>query len=293
MSKEGQTYPIEEIMAAWVDMSQEVWTAANETWDSLLGPGDMKTTNFDISKFMESFCLALAHPFLELENVSTDMCTRTGCEMFRSGLKGMLSLQEDWFKLWAHWGKESGNGHGKTGEFSQTAFSSWLEDSENVLNRFLQLPKLGPTRNLGEKFSSYWSAYQRLCLVWNEFLSIFGHPIESSFYNFQKKLEDLKEKDQIPEKTDEFYSLWISILEAECMELLQSDEYIRVMHRTLEAVEDFYGVQQDLGQDMLAYLPVASQQEVDELSKENHQLKKQLKVLTKKVAALEAKSEGL
>jgi hypothetical protein len=301
MSKEEQTSAIDSMMTAWVEMSKEVMTMSTETWASLFRSTDQKThtanaaeesegskSSFDISKFMESVFLALAHPFVELENVSADMGNRTGCDMFRSGLEGMLRLQDDWMHLWTRWGKEAGNG--KTAESSQTAFGAWLEDTENILNRFMKIPQLGPTRNFGEKLSSYWGAYQHLYVAWNEFLRLNGLPLETSFVRFQEKLEDLKENEQLPEEAEDFYTLWVNTLEKEFMQCMESPEYRRVLHRTLEAGEEFYAVQQELGQDMLTYLPVASQQEVDELAEENYQLKKTLKMLAKKVAALEAQS---
>ena len=76
--------------------------------------------------------------------------------------------------------------------------------------------------------------------------------------------------------------MWIKILEGHYMTLFQSSEYGRAQQNVLNTMSDFSVIKNDLMQDMLNTMPIATQKDLDDLYKEMYLLKKRIKVLEKK-----------
>ena len=76
--------------------------------------------------------------------------------------------------------------------------------------------------------------------------------------------------------------MWIKILEGLYMTLFKSSEYTRAMGKALDSLEEFSAAKQAILVDMLQFLPVPTNKEMDDLCKEVYQLKKRIKTLEKK-----------
>jgi polyhydroxyalkanoate synthesis regulator phasin len=76
--------------------------------------------------------------------------------------------------------------------------------------------------------------------------------------------------------------MWLKILEGHYMTLFKSQEYTQALGKTLGSMEEFTMARQELLQDALQSLPVATDKDMDELYKELYELKKRIKQLEKK-----------
>ena len=106
-------------------------------------------------------------------------------------------------------------------------------------------------------------------------------PIEKTFKVLQQQLSDLAREGKLPENSNDYYKLFIKILEGHYMSLFKSPEYVTAMDKTLGALEDFMTARNAITQDLLKTMAVPTQDELDELYKELYQLKKRIKILEK------------
>ena len=116
-------------------------------------------------------------------------------------------------------------------------------------------------------------------------------PIEKTFKVLQQQLSDLAREGQLPENSNDYYKLFIKILEGHYMSLFKSPEYVSTMTKTLGALEDFIAARDSINQDLFKSLSIPTQNELDEIYKELYQLTKKVKRLEKEKSALQANNQ--
>lgn len=114
-------------------------------------------------------------------------------------------------------------------------------------------------------------------------------PMEKSFKVMQEKMEELTREKQLPENSQDYYWMWLKILEGHYMTLFKSSEYTRTLSKTLDAMEDFITAKQEMLQDLLQAFPVPVQKDMDDLYKELYLLKKKVKQIEKRQEAIGSK----
>ena len=93
----------------------------------------------------------------------------------------------------------------------------------------------------------------------------------------------MAEEGNLPRESKESYTLWLKILEGHYMNLFKSKEYTDALHRTLNKLEDFIIAKDEAMRDFLQILPVVTHQDMDDLYKEFHLLKKRVRELEKQL----------
>ena len=106
-------------------------------------------------------------------------------------------------------------------------------------------------------------------------------PVEKTYKVLQKQLSDMAREGKLPENSNDYYKLFIKILEGHFMSLFKSPDYVAVMAKTLDAFEDFVEARNAITQDALKAMAMPTQNELDELYKEMYLLKKRIKLLEK------------
>jgi hypothetical protein len=114
-----------------------------------------------------------------------------------------------------------------------------------------------------------------------EFVSLLYLPVEKSFKVLQDKLQQMADEGKLPDKSKDYYRMWIKILEGHYMTLFKSPDYVHTVAKTLDAMGEFWIARRQLLQDALQMLPVSTHRDMDELYKEIYLLKKRLKGLEK------------
>jgi hypothetical protein len=199
---------------------------------------------------------------------------------------GSGGLSEEMLK-WL-WKKEDGPGSGFEG-FQPEAFRAWTDIYEKTVQPLLKIPRMGPAQvyhekinRLTEKLNSYQTAV-------SEFQTLLSGPMEKSFADMKETLDRLGEKGEAAaQDSGTYYGMWIKVLENHYMSLLRSDEYRLALSRLLSETATFRLTGNDVLAELLEFLPIPTNKEIDELYKELYVLKKQTKEAAKKIAKMES-----
>jgi class III poly(R)-hydroxyalkanoic acid synthase PhaE subunit len=169
-------------------------------------------------------------------------------------------------------------------------FKGWAEFYEKEIQPFLKAPPLGLTRFNQERANEAIDKFNQFQVAMAEFLHLLGLPMEKSLRVVQEKIEEQAKEGKLSENFKDYYNMWIKILEGYYMTLFKSPEYIRVLGRTVNVTEEYKAAREKVLADMLQFLPVVTNRDMDELYKEFYELKKKVKELAKKFEKLESLS---
>ena len=168
----------------------------------------------------------------------------------------------------------------------QEVFKAFTDIYEKELRQYLHIPQLGLTRSYQERFNALLDKKNIFETTLAEFLSVLYLPVEKSFKVLKEQLQTMAEEGIMPKETKEHYAMWIKILEGHYMNLFKSKDYTDALHNTINKLEDFVLAKDDTMRDLLQFLPVPTNKEMDELYKEFHLLKKRVNELEKKVKSV-------
>jgi len=200
-------------------------------------------------------------------------------KMAQTSLTGFLEFQHKYVETLGRVGKSSEAY--KFEDLDENAFRAWSEIYEKEFRQYFNIPQLGLTRFYQEKIYQAQDKFNLFQTAMSEFLRLMYLPVTKSYTVIQKKIEEMAEKGELPEDPKQYYQMWIKILEGHYMTLFQSSEYGKAQHNVLNTMSDFSVIKNDLMQDMLSTMPIATQKDLDDLYKEMYLLKKRIKVLEK------------
>lgn len=194
--------------------------------------------------------------------------------------EAFFHLQEDWMARASRIGKSTTAY--KFENLDQEAFKAWLEVYDKEFRHFLHVPQLGLTRFYQERGSKAVDKFNILQATMAEFISLLYLPVEKSLKVMQEELATMADRGNLPESSKDLYRMWIKALEGHYMTLFKSASYTHSLGKTLDAMSDFMVAKNEILQDALQVLPVATRKEMDELYREIYLLKKMVKELAKK-----------
>lgn len=281
----------ESLLGAWIQSSADFWEKMLQGWlkTGLAESGPVQDDD-SRSRAQESFETVMK-TWQTLSSVANDPGAMEAAsnlgrampailtQMVQAGWQGFFSLQQQWLE-------RSGRIQDTTQTHSfqnldREVMKVWSEIYEKEFRRFFYVPQLGLSRVYQEKANRAMDKLNRFQNALGEFLQLFFLPMEQSFKALQEQIADLAEKGGLPEDSNVYYRMWIKILEGRYMTLFKSREYLEVMGRTLETLEDFVATRDSLMQDMLKWLSVPTQKDLDELYREIYLLKKKIRRLEK------------
>ena len=188
-----------------------------------------------------------------------------------------FQLQKDWIERTSRIGKSTAAY--KFENLDQEAFKAWIEIYEKEFRQFLTVPQLGLIRFYQERANEALDKFNVLQATMAEFISVLYLPMEKSVKVMQEKLGEMAGSGKLPEKTKDYYRLWIRILEGHYMNLFKSPEYTDLMARTLNAMGEYMIARRRVMEDALQSLPLPTLKDMDESYKEIYSLKKRVKEL--------------
>lgn len=183
---------------------------------------------------------------------------------------------------------ESTNRMGKSVEaynfnsMDETLFQLWGQLYEKEFRKFLKIPQFGLAREYQEKSNDMVDKFNLVHNHLAQFLHLLALPFQRSAVVMQEQIQTLAERGELPEDPNVYYQMWIKILEGHFMTLFQTPEYIDALSNLLFSIGNFFQSREDVLEDILRSLPVASRSEMDDLAREFHQLKKEFRALKKK-----------
>ncbi len=300
--QEGHRRP-ESPLADWIKQSQELWTnwlqaaaQTREARDSEGRPPGKTEAGAGRGRMQENWETAF-RMWQALSSAASDPTTAD------AAVKGLGTLPDFYMKLaQAGWlavmkaQERMVEKAGKIGQkteayqfeaIDQNLINAWKEIYEEEVRQFYRIPQLGLTRYYQERFNECLDQMNLFQASLSEFLYVLSVPVEKTAKVFQEKLETLQSEGKIPEKSRDYYQLWLRILEGHYMTLFQSPEYLEALRNVLGQLDSFIKSKNLVLQDVLQFLPVPTNKEMDELIKDLHVFKRRVRELERRVKALE------
>jgi polyhydroxyalkanoate synthase subunit PhaE len=295
----------EALLSAWMETATAFWGSMMKAWPetspSFEAPPPseeegaanerMKATMDSVQKTWQVFSSIIRSPdFLESVSKGVHTLPEMVLKMFRVALEGFSNLQKQGLDRMGRIGRP-GEAF-KFEDLDQEPFKAWMEMYEKEFSQFYTFPQLGLTRFYQERMTQAADQFNRYQASMSEFFHLLYLPLEKSNRVLREKVAALAEGGKLPENFQDYYRLWLKILEGHYMTLFKSPEFTQTLARTLEATENFLEAKQAVLQDLLQFLPVPTHKEMDDLYRELYLLKKKVKELDKKLqeAQLEQKA---
>ncbi len=200
-----------------------------------------------------------------------------------SGVQGFLSIQGQLMEKMANLGSRPEAYSFK--HLDQEALHAWSDLYEKELRRYFNIPQLGLNRFYQERLNQAFDKFNIFTVALIEFMNLLGLPVENSFKVLQDQVDKLTREGAVPEDPQEFYRMWIKILEGHFMTLFKSPEYTSALTTTIQALGEFISARNQMLQDALQSLPIPTSRDMDDLYEELYVLKKRVKELEKSLAA--------
>ena len=279
----------ESLLSAWIKSTADFWGSMLQDWPKYSPSGDGSATG-EKSRTQESF-QTVFDSWQTFSSVAGDPGAMEAFSNLGQTIPDMLSkmIQGSWrsyFYLQQQWFEKVGRIGQTTHAFSfdnldEEVFKAWTDIYEKEFRQYFYIPQLGLTRFYQEKFNEVLDKHNRFQSQYAEFMHLIFLPVEKSFRVLQQQLSELARDGKLPENSNDYYKLFIKILEGHYMTLFKSQDYVAAMGKTLDALEDFVAARNAIAQDLLKTMAVPTQDELDELYKELYQLKKRIMILEK------------
>ena len=153
----------------------------------------------------------------------------------------------------------------------------WQDIYKKEFQKFFHAPQLGLTREYQERINTMTDKFQTFQTDLAEFLRLLTLPFHRAMGVMQEKIVEMAETGDLPEDSQAYYRLWIKVLEGHFMTLFQTPEYVQALTRTINSMSEFSKAKNDVLEDMIQGLPVASQTEMDDMAKEIYILKRRIR----------------
>ncbi len=274
--------PTEPLLAAWIKWSMDFWESMAHMGPGPQGlAGGMEDFWHAALKMWQAFFSLLSEP----ETVTAvfqgiNPPSEIILKMAQAGWSGYFYLQQQWLEK--EMGEEPRSGSYGFENLDQDIFKICTEIYEEDFRQLLNLPQARLTRLSQERTDRALERFGQFQAAMAEFIYLLFLPMKKSLREMQAAAAG-QEK---PEEFKDYYRRWLKILEGHYMTLFKSPEYTRTLSHTLNALEDFTLAKRDLLAETLEALPVASNQDLDELYLEVYRLKKQVKELTRKLGTI-------
>lgn len=277
----------------WIKSGTDLWTSLLKMTPATTdAPADMSAKKTARSRPLESLESALKM----WQSLSSAMSEPA---MTDAALKGLNTLPDVFLKVaqasWDVCFQIQKSQIEKAGKISQKVeayhfenvdqgfFKAFQEIYEKEIRPFFYIPQLGLTRFYQERFSLFMDKLNLLGATSAGFFSMLNLPFEQTSKVMQQELEKLTQQGTVPEKTKEFYNLWVKILEGHFMTLFKSPEFNQTLANLFNKLSEFIIAKNEVFQDILQILPVPTYKEIDELYKDLHILKKKVRELEKQL----------
>ena len=198
----------------------------------------------------------------------------------------LLGFTQTCFNSFARFQTEVADMFAKTGkpvsphefqELDKELLHRWTDIYQKEFSQYLNMPQIGLGRFYQEKALQAIDKSNMFQAAVSEFLHVLYLPIEKSLKIVQQKISEMADTGELEDNPKVYYRMWIQTLEGCYMELFKQPEFPDALRKTLQALNEFYRSRQAVINDLLRSLSVPTQDDLDELYKEIHVLKKRLR----------------
>ena len=281
------------LMALWIQNASDFWGNMLRSWGGQTSEGAAGTGTDRTAKSRSQESLeAVLKTWQTLSSAASDPGAMDAISKLTHALPDVLQKMvmtgwQGYFQFQQQWLEKAGRVGKTTQAYSfenleQETFKSWTQIYEDELRQFFAVPQLGLTRVYQERFNQALDRFNQFQNAFAEFLQMFYLPMEKSFKALQDEVNRLAEEGKLSEDYNTYYRLWIKILEGHYMTLYKSPEYVVVMSKTLNSLEEYLQSRDAIIQDVLKVMAVPTQKDMDDLYQEIYHLKKKIRKLEKK-----------
>ncbi|MFH1421152.1 MAG: poly(R)-hydroxyalkanoic acid synthase subunit PhaE [Planctomycetota bacterium] len=166
-------------------------------------------------------------------------------------------------------------------------YDSWFEGMDEPISKFLQIPAVGPTRQMLNKLSKSLDAYIKYCGASADFYLRMAKPSTEALEEISTQAAAiLKDGEITEEKYRKFYDIIIKTFEKKFHDLLSSAGFTHSIKITLDTAMELRKSLFDIMEDNLKQTPIITRTEMDDVHKEIYLLKKKVKELNKEIVKL-------
>ncbi len=282
----------ESLGTIWTQSVNDIMGTVSQFWSADQGPhsseqkGEKEPGNETMAamgtflKTWQTVASAMATPesfaaFLKGSGAAPEMSTRFGHAL----MKSLSELQTKMIQGAARLG-ESVEAYNFE-KIDENIFHVWADLYKTEFQKFFQVPQLGLTRQYQERVNLMLDTYHLFQANQAELLRLLCLPFQRSFGVMQEKITTLTETGKLPDDSNDYYQMWIKVLEGHFMTLFQTPEYIEALTKTISSMTHFTAAKDAVLEDMLKGLPIAKKSEMDDLEREVYRLKRRIRNLEK------------
>ncbi|MCG8643523.1 MAG: hypothetical protein MI862_27600 [Desulfobacterales bacterium] len=283
-------FGFESLLNTWVTSVQGMVESMPEMW-AAFQPADPDKDRDNSKQLFESMAAAVK----SWQTFATAMATPESLGAFLKGaetLPGMAAqfsqaVIESLSEIQKRMGR-SATSFGESVEayrfekLDENLLHAWSDIYEKEFQKFFHIPQLGLTREYQERFNDMQDKFHQFQANQAEFLRLMSLPFQRSNSVMHEKIAELAESGELPEDINEYYQMWVKILEGHFMTLFQTPEYVEALSKTVTTFSRFSKAKDLVIEDMIKGLPITPRSEADELAKEIYELKKRVRALEKK-----------
>jgi hypothetical protein len=208
--------------------------------------------------------------------------------MAQAGWGGYFYLHRQWLESWE--GEGISSSFHDFEDLEKDIFKICNDLYEKDFRRLLSMPHLRLTLLTQERLNRATDRFNQFQAAMAEFIYMLYLPVKKSL-RAMAGVGGTGRQEPPPEDFKEYYKGWLKILEGHYMTLFQSEEFIRTLVHTLNALQDFTMAKNALLAETLEALSLPSRRDLDALYREIYVLKKGMKELTKELDRTKPSSE--
>lgn len=200
--------------------------------------------------------------------------------MFQSWMKVATDY---WGEAARSWLAAAGEGY-RFEEKDREAFKAWTDFYEKEIQGFFNIPPLGIARAYQERANQMMDRFNRYQAALTQFLYLTFLPMEKTLRAIRQEPASPSGEEGEAESLKDMYRNWIGELEGHYTTLLRSPEYIEALTGAVDAYAGFLTARRRWMEDFLKDVPVPTQRDMDEMSRDLYALKKEIRALRKSAA---------
>ena len=160
-------------------------------------------------------------------------------------------------------------------------YDSWIRGYEESLGRLFHIPSVGPARQLIDKHMLGVDSYVRYQAALSDFYGKMVQPGMEALNELASRTQELAKGPMTPETFEKFYQLLLKTVEQRFGMLFRSPPFLAALEHTMHASLDFYSQMNGLIEEQLKGTPVVTRRELDDVLRELHELKREVRSVGK------------
>ena len=288
-------------MDGWMKVATDWWLSMASAWPDPSSTGqDAATDSTARDDFKTRFEEAWQKPLKALQTFLSSLGDAEGFKEFvsgsgavpdvtmrllRTGLDGYTQIYQQWMEKIGKAG-ESGEPY-RFENLDEDYFRAWVDIYKKEIQPILNIPQLGLNRFYQERIYQTIDKYSLHQAALADFLRMVFTPLDKSIRVMEKEIDRLGSEGKLSENFEDYYQMWIKVLEGHYMTLFKSPDYLDSLAQTLSTLGDYKMARQKMLTDFFQSFPIPTNREMDELYKEIYLLKKKVNALSSRMESPE------